>query len=171
MRHSTSPEGTAESNEGHGSVHTPVVVAVIQSSLRDLMQLFLSLTLKSVGYSQISLREKTHRPFPLMSRGKLEKSRAVSRCAPLQKGSPRCGEDGASSSGAQTRLDSAHATPRVPYCHRKAGSVNRKISRDSLVASKPSGTKQQPSILVCLNFVVGDLPLVARDTSPSMRKT
>jgi hypothetical protein len=41
------------------------------------------------------------------------------------------------------------------YSHlsRKAGSVNKKIPRRSLVASSPSGTKQQPSMCWFFIFV------------------
>src|SRR5437867_2978818 len=55
---STSPEGTAETSQCLWSIAIPILVEVIQPSLRDSTLLVHRPTLERVGYYQFSLREK-----------------------------------------------------------------------------------------------------------------
>ena len=73
MRHPTRPEGTDESIECHESVHTPVLMAEIQPSLRDVLPLIENPTLEKVRYSQFSLREKAHETSVLAVQARTEK--------------------------------------------------------------------------------------------------
>src|SRR5213594_975562 len=71
---STSPEGTAEISQCLWSIPIPILMEVIQPSLRDSMLPGHGPTLERVGYSQFSLREKAKGCPELFGNGRPNRS-------------------------------------------------------------------------------------------------